>query len=257
MLMIVAVLMLGVSGHAMAAFNEGDLIRVVYNTSANGTGTEYATDLGAFSQTTALTSNNLLTGTDKFSLGSVGAGSWSNVNVAYFIEDYNANPTATGQGAIYTSGQAIVGGHPNLNAYYNAAGQIQNTLTAYQGAAGSASSVAMLQTNGSSYWNSINGSGSGVGTMAGFLSQTTNDNAEKNLAGLSSASYVDQVLYWYGTDPDSSYAQGKNLGTIRTFADGSTQLIATAAATTPIPAAIYLFGSGLVGLVGMRRKMSA
>jgi hypothetical protein len=251
--------MLGVSGQAMAAFNEGDLIRVVYNTGANGTGTEYATDLGAFSSTTPLTGNNLLTGTDKFSLGSVSAGSWSNVNVAYFIEDFNANPTATGQGSMYTSGQALIGGHQNQYAYYNAAGQIQNTLTAYQNAAGTASSIALLQTNGSSYWNSMNGGGSGVGTMAGFLNQTTNDNAEKNLAGLSSAGYVDQVLYWYGLNPDSNSqgSRGTVLGTIRTFADGSTQLIATSTATTPIPAAIYLFGSGLVGLVGMRRKISA
>jgi len=40
---------------------------------------------------------------------------------------------------------------------------------------------------------------------------------------------------------------------IRTFADGSTQV----SAPVPVPAAIWLLGSGLIGLVGIRRRMTA
>jgi len=41
---------------------------------------------------------------------------------------------------------------------------------------------------------------------------------------------------------------------IRTMADGSTIINPEAAAPVPIPAAAYLLGSGLLGLVGIRRK---
>jgi hypothetical protein len=48
-----------------------------------------------------------------------------------------------------------------------------------------------------------------------------------------------------------------NVATIRTYADGTTQLNPTSVAQTPVPAAVYLLGSGLLGLVGIRRKMAA
>ena len=41
---------------------------------------------------------------------------------------------------------------------------------------------------------------------------------------------------------------------IRTFADGHTEIIPMA---TPLPAAFWLLGSGLMGLVGIRRRMTA
>src|SRR5271169_4548822 len=114
MLIMVAVLMLGVSGQAMAAFNEGDLIRVVYT--GTGSGTEYATDLGAFSSTAPLSSGNPFAGQDTFSTTSVGASSFSNMTVAYFIMSSTAN---SGNGAAYTSGSAASGGYPAYGQFWS------------------------------------------------------------------------------------------------------------------------------------------
>jgi hypothetical protein len=89
--------------------------------------------------------------------------------------------------------------------------------------------------------------------MGGYLDVTkTGNSAEANLAALSTTGYVDQVLYSYGSDPDSGNA-GVQVATIHTTAAGST----VTPTNTPIPAAAYLFGTGLMGLVGLRRKMSA
>jgi hypothetical protein len=244
MLLIAVVMLFSVTGQAMAAFNEGDLIRVVY--SGTGAGTEYATDLGAFSASAPLASN-VAFNADTFNLSSLGSGAtWANTNVAYFILSNTANGT---NGAAYASGPAGAG---NINPYAfwgsfsPAAG---STLDTYRGAAvGNNATVA--QTFTYSYWNMMNGGGTMIGTMGNYLAS---GDAEKNLAALGSSSYVDQVLYYYGSDP-SLGAQGTNLATIRTFANGSTELVAQA---TPIPAAIYLFGSGLMGLVGLRRKTVA
>jgi hypothetical protein len=69
--------------------------------------------------------------------------------------------------------------------------------------------------------------------------------------------YVDHTLYYYGSPSGASGAStGLAVATIRTYADGATQLNPRVAAT-PVPAAVYLLGSGLLGLVGIRRKMAA
>ncbi len=91
--------------------------------------------------------------------------------------------------------------------------------------------------------------------MGGYLNINGHAGLEANLSALNTVGgYVDQYLYYYGSNPDLG-GQGTAVAKIRTNADGSTTL--SSLAPTPIPAAIYLFGSGLVGLVGMRRKMSA
>jgi hypothetical protein len=43
------------------------------------------------------------------------------------------------------------------------------------------------------------------------------------------------------------------VATIRTLADGTSTINPSA---VPVPAAVYLLGSGLLGLVGLRRRIS-
>ena len=128
-------------------------------------------------------------------------------------------------------------------------------LAGYQVTAGGANSVSMQQSNGQSYWTNMNVSGSSIGTMGGYI-DAMHAGAEQNLAALSTTGYVDQVLYYYGSNPDSGNP-GTAVGYLRTYADGHTVLNPANAPTTPIPAAAYLFGSGLLGLIGLRRKMAA
>jgi hypothetical protein len=256
MLLMVALVMFGVSGQAMASFNDGDLIRVVYQ--GSGAGTEYITDLGNFSQATGqltapITSNNPLTGQDAFSLTSVGASSWSNVQVAYFIMDLAGNG---GTGAAWTSGSPTTGGQVNLGTFNSFQGASALTYNSWQQNAGSGNSLTESQSSPVAYWQWLNNAQSGaadIGGMAGFL-KTPQSSAEANLGNLATAGYVDQVLYYYGANPMTA-TQGTAVATIRTFLGGtaSTEMLAA----VPIPAAAYLFGSGLLGMFGLRRKMTA
>jgi len=259
MLMMVALLMLGVSGQAMAAFNEGDLIRVVY--SGTGAGTEYATDMGNYSSLTAPNSTTYLNDTtDTVSLSAIGAASWSNANVSYFIVSSTLNG---GNGAAWTSGPttgATAAPGQFWAGIYNGASTV---LPSYNNAA-IGNNVTLLQSNAGSYWTNLNAGGYAVGTMGGFLDQNVPGNtAEANLAALSTTGYVNQMLYYYGSTPDGSTTdiKGTAVAALETLVNANGQLItvldAQNAPTTPIPAAAYLFGSGLLGLFGLRRKMVA
>jgi len=247
LLALVAV-MLCVNGQAMAAFEDGHLIRVVY--SGTGAGTEYATDLGSFSSLTSPSSSHVILNTNNFSLSSVGASSWSDVNVAYFMV------TATSGGFpgnyAWTSGPSAGqtgGGRSMFNAILGGAHTVAG---AYQVAGAGAANATLGQIDTSSYWKTMNYGGSGVGQMKGFIPA---GNADQNLAALSGAGYVDQKLYYYST-PNSSVA-GVGVVSLRTFADGHTEMNAGAPSSVPVPPSVLLLGSGLLGLVGIRRKQAA
>ncbi len=101
MLLMIAVLMLGVSGNAMAYFEQGDLVRVVFST-INGTGTEYATDLGLYNNLTSVSPFSTVNlNTSNFTAASVGQANFTNTRVAYFIFDNTMNG---GNGGAWTSG---------------------------------------------------------------------------------------------------------------------------------------------------------
>jgi hypothetical protein len=248
MLMMVALVMFGVSGQAMASFNDGDLVRVVYQ--GSGTGTEYVTDLGNFSTLTSpIASNNPLTGTDTFSMSSVGASSWASMQVAYYIVSFSAN---NNNGAAWTSG-GVNGGHTNAGAFNGFLGATAATNSSWGIYSGGANSATVQQADLGSYWNNLNLATSGapnIGSMGGYLVTPANS-AEANLANLATTGYVDQILYYYSNGDTGG--RGTAVATIRTLLNGtgSTQLLAT-----PIPAAAYLFGSGLLGMFGLRRKMA-
>lgn len=243
MLLIVAVFMLGVAGNAMASFQDGELIRVVYSTN-NGQGSEFATDLGAigsYTDPSQITAPITVTA-GAFTPGSVGQTDFSNMYVGYFIYDWTG-----ANGHAWTSGPAGVNGFNGSN------------LSVFQGGAFTAASLwgstghttfSNAESNASSYYNNLGPLNGGQGMMGGFLKSSADMKLDALNAG--GAGYVDQVLYYYGSDP-SLGGTPTAVAMLRTSADGSTTL----SAATPIPAAVYLFGSGLMGLVGLRRKMSA
>ncbi|MGD0169545.1 MAG: VPLPA-CTERM sorting domain-containing protein [Smithella sp.] len=228
-------LMFSFAGQAMAAFAQGDLIQVIYTVG----GPEVATDLGSFSATSSgsVTDSGNLGNTVNFSTLFNGY-SESQLNVAYFIY---GGPTVGAWVTGADGGQTNVGGQKST---------LQSDFTAvlnyYKGINGTATQVAGTTTNGASYWYKLDSNGTHVGAFAGFL---TTPNGE---AQLSSSGYVDLFLYYYPTGSMNVAGSGTEIADIRTFADGSTEIIPLV--STPLPAAVWLLGSGLMCLVGIRRR---
>lgn len=241
MLLVVAMLLLGVSGQAMAYFTAGDLIQVVYK--AGGTGNEVLTDLGnASAWTTAggVPTSTFTTGiNDAFVAGNFAGASWDQLNVAYF--------TYTGTGNFWMSGPA--GGQTNLGSKKSGTRTAMVNVMLNAAAAGTAQVVQSSLGTANSYWNILDGAGLKIGTSAGFVATGS---SEANLAALASGGSADLYLYYYPTGSSNTAGTGAQLAKL-TISNGSTH-VTTAA--TPIPATFLLFGSGLLGLVGIRRKQT-
>jgi hypothetical protein len=225
-LLAAAVLLFGVSGQAMASFSNGDLIQVVYSTN----GYETATDLGS------VTSLLNFTFDGSAAVAALGAGAtYANSHVAYFTFDNTQNvPT----GVDYISGNQ--GGQAFKSSAQSGYTTGYSTVAGYYATLPASSAV--LTTNPSSYYHSLDAAGSAIGQMGGVA---LNGDAEISLAALATTGYVDQSLY--------SYAPGRSSTTQTVVAAD----LRTTAAATPVPPSVLLMGSGLLGLVGIRRKHAA
>jgi hypothetical protein len=113
--------------------------------------------------------------------------------------------------------------------------------------------------------NSYNLKSSNNGTFGGVLSGST-PNMDASLTTLAANAPISQNLYYSSNYNQGSTGSGKALTLINasdasgalqilTNSDGSTTIVNGASVSaTPIPAAAYLLGSGLLGLFGIRRK---
>ena len=223
---------------ALAAFEDNHLIRVIYSTA--GGNEEIATDLGLVSDVLNAADNT------SFAAGSVSLtdfanATWADLNVAYFAvnSDYSA----------WLSGAAGASSLPvkedgGFSVGYNDLGAATAIGTYYRGlVTGTETTVKGSQTYTNSY-SSILG-GVNAGYFGTFLSAPV---GEANLADLATVGYVDQGLFH---SPLTYYPDTTLLASLRTMEDGST-IINPAA--VPVPASVLLFGTGLVGLIGLRRK---
>jgi hypothetical protein len=101
-----------------------------------------------------------------------------------------------------------------------------------------------------SYWLNLDGGGTKIGTFNAFVSS---GNGEVSLANLATTGgSVTQYLYYYPNSSSNSGGSGLQVAELVTT-DGVTT-ITSVPATVPVPATFLLFGSGLLGLVGIRRK---
>lgn len=239
MLLIAVVMMFGVSGQAMAAFQDGDLIQVVYQ---RGGAYEVATDLGVFNSTTPYAGDTLTFNMNPFPVAGSGVfatAQQSDVYVAYYVAGgiggtlpiWVSGPQA---GQISGARQGYAAGRLTIqNIYYQ-------SLT-------SGSQATSPQANAQSYYSLSDRGGAMPGGFGGFIP------FENGEVSLGTTAYVDTYLYYYATPNAPTSKAGVQVATIRTFANGSTQIVGQ----TPIPASILLLGSGLLGLIGVRRKMNA
>ncbi|MCM2356599.1 MAG: PEP-CTERM sorting domain-containing protein [Geobacteraceae bacterium] len=229
-----ALLTVAMAGNALAYFEQGHIIRVVYNQS---TMTEVATDLGAAS--TVLAGGTFGGGADSFlNYGSLGSAAVGDLKVTYFgvtigSKDLWLSSNAATQSVFTTSWSA-------------SSGTIGSVLSRYAGLGGSSNTLGMSDAN--SYWVKEDANGTKVGKFNTFYSAA---NGEIALGALDTVGYTTQNLFFWDNPSTTGQGAGVKTVTLKTLADGSTQVVAT-----PIPPAFMLMGSGLLGLVGIRRKFN-
>jgi hypothetical protein len=250
--LLVALVALAFGVPAQASFNDAGVVRVIYRT--DGT-VELATSLGQVSD--FISGSNLTVGdgaTLGFDLSKFGTGAaYQNLRMAYWAFD-----SSTGES--YVSGNSdfgiptngILGAFDAFQAATNSAQVYYRTLPP----ANTQSDPVQVSADKNfalSYWNKMN---SGGGTTGKFKTFLDDGNAEISLANLASGGSVD--LGFYKWDFEEYAAAGDLVATIRTLigTDGFGQTIVNPSGgpAVPVPAAVWLFGTGLVGLVGIRRR---
>jgi hypothetical protein len=245
-LLAAALLALGAS-NAMAYFGEQDLIRVVYNTS---TGDETLTDLGSTASLISLATTAGYTvggGALAFTSGTnLGAGQDANLKVGYMSVSTSIGAPDSQVWVSATKGVTVNATGSNFNNYQNGGSSLYFFNIGTSAASASWSST---KNDSNDYINNFSAQNQ-EGTFGQFLSAIPGL-GEASLATLASAS-IQQGLYYWADGNNGGAGTAINGLTILTNADGSTTL--QTAAQTPIPAAIYLMGSGLLGMFGLRRK---
>lgn len=250
-------LLFGAAVQAQAYFEDGHLTQVVYNANNN----EVFTDLGMIGTDFNMSdTGKVLSSAGTVDYSMVGVGSWSDVSMAMFADNTDissANPTgyhfyfATAKDTFPQVSQT----NGRWAAFDAAEGRTTDQIIRNGGDVNS--TVALDQpTNDQSYTKNFNGAGPGTYSL---LNESAATNGEANLAELMNANgYVDMYLWHYGTKDLQGAINGTaplveyiESATLRLNADGSTVLN-----PVPLPASVLLFGSSLLGLIGIRRKNS-
>lgn len=251
-----AALMAGLAGNAMAAIADGDLIRVIYrlNQTTGQATYEMATNLGSGAEVSAITGSNISRSSINSSdvLSAIGAQDWSDLYVTYLSMNsitrtaLLSNTANAGPDFFYSNQRSFGSFHTAFDAitnYYNA-----NTT------------LAVDAQGSNSYWNIMDHQSTGSSDFGSFISSGAMS-TEASLADLAAGGigYVDQGLYSF---VGSGGAYGAQTIALRTLlrtdsATGITYLETVVnPSAVPIPPAFFLMGSGLIGMIGVRRRMA-
>jgi hypothetical protein len=238
-------------------FCEDDLIRVIYSTTNSSF--EEASDLGSFA---TLKSTGSLTDTAGLTLSTFASSSFStagDLQVAYFVENGDLNGqtkelvTSGPKGGNETivnkaAATTILGSFSSVVQYY------QQTQTGIgTGTFASSGSNVMVQKNNgaNSYYSVMDGNSTLIGSFAGLLAAGS---------GPGEASLVNNGTVALGLYDWTTLAK---FTTAQPFLTLDTAISSSGAITTsvesssaPIPPSVLLFGTGLLGLIGLGRKAS-
>jgi hypothetical protein len=249
---IATVLTLTLSGNASATFGELSFVWVIDQTS--GGTTEVLSNLGAIgaaidlsAQNVVLSSSNVL---DKFNGAAL-----SSLTVSYTGYQVNADSGYSFDiwvGGSNTTAPKTAG---SMDAQYQS--NFDQVIQYANRLGGTTSDEVVGDTsNRASYYKKMNPTGQ-YGSNGAFTSLDSNSNA--SLADLVTKGYVDQTIYFFSGQVNSDYvtdpSTGLKVAVIRTSYNAATGQLTSTLNPTPIPAAFLLMGSGLLGLVGIRRKI--
>jgi hypothetical protein len=241
--LVAAALMTLSASSAFAAFSSFSLIRVISDSTAGST-TEVATDLGNIN--TLIGASNLTVGggADAFTL-------YTNPTHNLSINYYAWATSTTTKGTLYiASNNATAPTAAGSALTKTALNSIQTFYAGQTPVAGSSTVVTSNTTVGSF------GQKMGMTALGGYANYVAGISANTNLKLDSLATAPLFMTLWKFADVSAitGTSTGVQALTLTTNADGSTTINAGPVANTPIPAAFYLMGSGLLGLVGLRRR---
>lgn len=234
--------------NAEAYFDHGSLWRVVYDDALNY---EVVTDLGNVNDLLAAGSSTVGGGADAWTLNMFPQGTtYADLNVAYcacdntylgYDEDFNF---------LYQDDAWVSGAAGGQNSGYNGYGTFVGAVAGMAGkySVNGAATVQGSPTEVNSYYFNMDNNGLMIGGFASFTPEQNGSEAE--LGDLAGEGYVEQYLYFWDEDLNNVHP-GELVASIRTMADGSTTITTSA---VPVPATVVLFGSGLLGLMGVRRR---
>ena len=252
---VAGLLMMGTASQASAGFfDPGHFTMSIYDTTTN---TEKGFDLGALD----LTQNhaNMLTG-----LSFTGFGSSNGVNI-YANNTVLANNQYQGYYTLTkaTSTSGLKTNTSNGSAFNNNDLTVRNTYQGLDSADGHLDGVTSEAANFAASYKSIFGTNSGYGG----LNTATTYNAK---APLTAGSSVNMYLYGFHTDTvngvlvQDGALNGYSFVTANTTYEGKftltndgTHSYTSNLAPVPIPGAVWLLGSGLAGLAGIRRRKNS
>jgi hypothetical protein len=245
-----AFLMMGLAGQAKADYANGDVIEVVYQASSQY---EVATDIGSMTSLES-SGNSALTNASYsvFGTGSSFTGtSASSLTVAFFEVASSKNSLAAS--GPYKSTE-MNDGYPQAKTGTAAS---MKSLSAYyatlSGGSGQAWQNYDPNTNGgvtSSYYYLMDGNGTAVGSFGGLYLNNPNGEASFTNGDAKLALY-----YWAADTSESTQPPALSFDVAVSGNTLTTSVIPNTSAT-PIPPSVLLFGSGLLGLIGVRRKAS-